>query len=192
MNRYTFVKSLHLIGLFLLFLLLNCCQKEKAEPVEYNVPEEAEKYVEKFLEEASLRNRPMEITNLVIEFTKLDTSVREDALVCAACRQVKDHPEKQRRIIINTEINCWKFLSEQAREALIFHELGHCILQRRGHKDSLLPNGDYVSLMNSQTSAVYEICQYDIGDEPCNKLFKREYYIDELFNENTPVPDWAK
>jgi hypothetical protein len=191
-GKYNIGIKLYPLWLLILAFILNCCHKEKPEPVVYQVPSEVEKYVQSFLQEASLRNHPMEITNLIIEFTELDTSIREDALICAACRQVKDHPERQRRIIINTEINCWKFLTNQAREALIFHELGHCILQRRGHKDNLLPNGDYASLMNSQTSAVYEICQYDIGGEPCSKLFKREYYIDELFNENASVPDWAK
>jgi hypothetical protein len=157
------------------------------------VPAEVEKYVQRFLEEASLRKHPMEITNLIIEFAEIDpTIIQEDALICAVCQQVKDHPERQKRIIINTKVNCWQFMSEQAREALIFHELGHCVLQRRGHTDSLLPNGDYTSLMNSQSVALYEVCLYHIGDEPCSKLFKREYYLDELFNKNTPIPDWAK
>jgi hypothetical protein len=192
-GRHTISERLYLLGLLLLFLVLNCCQKEKAEPVIYRVPADVEKYVQKFLEEASARNRPLEITNLIIEFAEIDpTIIQEDALVCAVCKQVKDHPERQKRIIINTKINCWQYMTEQAREALIFHELGHCVMQRRGHTDSLLPNGDYASLMNSQSLALYEVCQYDIGGGPCNKLFKRTYYINELFNENTPIPDWAK
>ncbi|QHT69915.1 hypothetical protein GXP67_26355 [Rhodocytophaga rosea] len=187
------LKRLHLLGMLVLFLVLNCCQREKTEPVVYRVPADVEKYVQRFLEEASLRNRPMEITNLIMEFAEIDsTIIQEDAQVCAACRQTKDHPERQKTITINTKINCWQFLTDQAREALVFHELGHCVLQRRGHKDSLLPNGDYASLMNSKVSNMYESCVYDIGGGPCNKLFKRQYYLDELFNENTPVPDWAK
>ena len=40
---------------------------------------------------------------------------------------------------------------------------------------------------------IYSPCIYAIGGtNDCSNIFKRTYYLDELFNEATPIPDWAK
>ena len=76
-------------------------------------------------------------------------------------------------------------------EVLIFHELGHCVLGRL-HQNDYLPNGDPKSLMIQNELDQYA-CVYDLsGDNDCNNLFKREYYLDELFDPTTPTPDWAQ
>ncbi len=82
----------------------------------------------------------------------------------------------------------------EAREELVFHELGHCLLGRTAHRTSRLPNGEYASVMNGKESGLYSSCVYDIGgaNNGCDDRYKRTYYLDELFDENTPAPDWAK
>jgi hypothetical protein len=92
--------------------------------------------------------------------------------------------------------DCWQNEPDQNKEALIFHELGHCLLNR-GHKDDVFPSGAPKSLMITQIDGPYQPCDYVLSDDPeavkkCNLTVRRPYYLDELFNENlSDVPDWA-
>jgi hypothetical protein len=70
--------------------------------------------------------------------------------------------------------------------------LGHCLLNRMVHREDKLPNGDFASIMNRAEKGLYEVCVYDIGGGDCDKTYRREYYINELFDETTPIPDWGK
>ncbi len=82
----------------------------------------------------------------------------------------------------------------EGKEALIFHEIGHCILGR-SHNNEPLPNGDPKSIMVIENQKLYWPCIYDIdgnGGPDCNNTFKRAYYVDELFDENVQIPDWAR
>ncbi|MDQ3289991.1 MAG: hypothetical protein M3Q05_01745 [Bacteroidota bacterium] len=68
-----------------------------------------------------------------------------------------------------------------SREKVIFHELSHFLLNRREHKYDTFPGGLPKSIMGYGSLPSYE--QYpDI----------RKYYLDELFNPDTPAPNWAK
>ncbi|MEI7585871.1 putative metallopeptidase [Runella sp.] len=163
-------------------LLFGSCRKE-AEP-EYSVPEEVEPYVQAFVNEAKARGLEMKIDNLIVEFAQPDGD-----FICGMCTSPTNH---QKHIIIGIQKFCWKDASPQMREALVFHELGHCYLARF-HTTKKFPDGTYASLMNPDDTEVYSICQYPInGATDCDKRPRRQYYIDELFNENTPAPSWAK
>lgn len=64
----------------------------------------------------------------------------------------------------------WNQASQLWREMVVFHELGHCALDR-GHLETENSNGACLSIMNSGTSG-------------CNLRYNntnREYYLDELF-----------
>ncbi len=63
----------------------------------------------------------------------------------------------------------------------MFHELGHMVLDRF-HRDDRLPNNSYASLMVSRGTAGFYVG---------NAANRRTYYLDELFDEETPVPGWA-
>ena len=65
----------------------------------------------------------------------------------------------------------WQNASLLSREALILHELGHCVLGR-GHNDELFPDGREKSLMNS----------YLLRDRVYGP--NREYYLKELGETN--------
>ena len=83
---------------------------------------------------------------------------------------------------------CWEY--SQELEALIFHELGHCILQQL-HLTDTLPKGDPKSRMVQGKLTVDSPCKFVLDDPVnCKNLHKRDYYIDEFFDPNTPVPDW--
>lgn len=68
----------------------------------------------------------------------------------------------------------------------MMHEYGHACLNRK-HDNNRLSNGMYRSVMGNYSNAMlsgwttYDSIQY-----------RRDYYFDELFNKNTPEPEWAK
>ena len=171
----------------LLILLAACSGKEAPEPV-YQVPGEVEPYIQQFITEARLRGKEMAITNLVVTF---GPTVSSD--VCGACLPGSADPNGQVRIVLSNDPYCWQELTPEDREELVFHELGHCVLGRIAHRNDRLPNGDYASLMNGIGTGLYTRCVYDIGGgNDCDRRYRRQYYLDELFDENMPPPDWGK
>lgn len=147
----------------------------------YDIDPELQPYVTKFLEEAIKRNVVVKAENLRMKY---DNVSKEE------CGHFVQEKNGQRNVVINPK--CWKTVPEQHREALAFHELAHCFLNRR-HRDDLLPNKAPASIMTTAGNGQYGRCIYPIdGDNTCNKTSRRSYYIDELFNDKIPVPDWGK
>ena len=159
------------------------CSKDNDVGLIYRVPLEYQTFVDTFLYEAALRGYSIEIKSLIINF---DATLEEPH--CAKCNSRSLNKRVQKIISINPNIQCW-FTAEQ-QETLVFHELGHCILGRP-HEDGRLPNGDFKSLMNANDLSPYSSCVYPVDNEPCDDRYKRPYYLDELFDEKTPVPDWG-
>jgi hypothetical protein len=172
----------------LLILLSACSGKETPGPV-YQVPDEVEPYIQKFTAEARLRGKDITVSNLVVTFGPTSSGD-----VCGTCLPGPADPDGQVRIVLSNNPYCWEKISAEDREELVFHELGHCVLGRLGHRTDRLPNGDYASLMNGKETGLYAICQYAIGGSgaDCDRRYRRKYYLDELFDENTPPPDWGK
>jgi len=173
--------------LYLMFLMLVLgCNKDKGSasaPV-YKVPSEFQPIVDSFIHEAALRGKTIVINNLIIQY---DSTMND--LYCALANTTSLDPSIQKIISVNPRVHC--YTNEQEKEVLYFHELGHCILGR-SHDSRLLPNGDPRSIMVLGNIALYSPCAYPIGGACQDNTFKRTYYLDELFNEQTPVPDWAK
>ena len=112
-----------------------------------------------------------------------------DDKYCALSNTTSLDPGIQKIISVNPKVQC--YTSAQEEEALFFHELGHCILGR-SHDNRLLPNEDPRSIMVEGNIDLYTRCLYPIGGNCEDNTYKRAYYLDELFNRQTPVPDWAK
>lgn len=160
-----------------------CSEDDDIIPV-YDVPEEYQSIVEKFVEEAALRGFDLTIDNLII-YDDPDMKVN----LCGSCNSNELNTNIQKIVKINQRY-CW--INQEQKEGLIFHEFGHCILGRL-HTSELLPNGDFKSLMAPNEFRVYSPCVYLFDNSPdvCNNVFKRDYYIDELFDATTPAPDWS-
>lgn len=156
-------------------ILLGACRKE--DPIVPNVleiPDIIQPYIDLFEAEAAKRGKDIKIDNLIVEFE----GNLQDGTAAGLCNfETTNSPP---HIRLDTTSTNWTN-NEASREILVFHELGHCILNRL-HRDDLLPNTNYVSIMRSTGSQVY-------GGSL--NAFKRDYYLDELFDENTPAPDWA-
>jgi hypothetical protein len=165
-----------------LALIVVSCQTENFAPV-VSIPENIEPYVETFIQEAAARGKNIQIDNLVIHYSG------SLGATCGQCNSTDLTSAIQRIIDITENSTCWN--NDQEFEALVFHELGHCVLGRV-HNEELLPNAAPKSLMIANQLDVYSPCVYDLGGgTPCNKLDRRQYYLDELFDPATPVPDWA-
>jgi hypothetical protein len=175
------IRKILLISVFALAL---ACAKNKNSGVVYQVPSELQPFIDSFIKEAANRGHVITITNLIIKY---DTT-SEDSL-CGSCNSLALNTSVQKIITITPNQQCWDNNTEL--ETLIFHELGHCILGRQ-HTTALLPNGDPKSIMTPHNLTLYSPCIYAIGGGPCDNSFKRPYYLDELFNPNTPVPAWGE
>ena len=173
------------LSIWLLLFLLTGCRREPepAHALTYQVPEEVIPFVEQFKAEALQRGQTLPVNDLIVQFGKTSA---ENICAVSLIRQ-----NQTPVITISIDPNCWKSAYKEAKEALIFHELGHCIL-KRDHRNDRLPDGSYTSLMNLDDVGIYATCQYPIDNSPCDKRPRRAYYIDELFDSRTPVPAWAK
>ena len=173
------------LRLLLPIIISSClltCTKAEFNPT-YQVNEEFAHEVQSFFEEASSRGISVDTTNLILDFDESLSNV-----TCGECNSF-NNAGTQRRVGINPNLHCWD--NQFEKEALIFHELGHCLLGRV-HVSDTLPNGEPKSLMVSSNVSLYSPCKYVFGQViDCNNVHKRDYYIDELFASETPVPTWA-
>ena len=168
--------------ILVLYILFSFGCAKQQDPI-YQVPEEAQVYVDLFIEEGKKRGIELDITNLIIKY---DGEIEE--ILCGSCNSISPNPMNQKIMIINEELRCWNDQNEL--EALFFHELGHCVLHL-DHDDEKLTNNDPKSIMTSTSISLYTGCIYQIGTDPCNFTYKRDYYLDELFNPVTEPPVWA-
>ncbi|HUH74687.1 MAG TPA: hypothetical protein VLZ75_09785 [Chitinophagales bacterium] len=140
------------------------------------MPKEVQPYVSLFLAEAGKRGHRLVIDDLVIsyKFNLLSSKTQAAGL----CRKRYGHTPM---IFIDTTSANWR-TSDFSREQLVFHELCHCILNR-GHNNDTLLNGNPASIMKPTGETLYG----SVLNE-----FKREYYIDEMFDKNVGSPAWAQ
>lgn len=160
---------------YIFTLLITLIVTSCGDPNEYRVEPVFAEYVQRFELEAAKHGKDykLQTEGLIIEFAKLKD---EQAGLC--------HYENPIRIEVDSVY--WKKISvvagsEMMKEDLIFHEMGHGILGRK-HLNSTLENGDWKSIM----------CGGDkVNNRPWNinyRQMRRDYYVNELFNENTPAP----
>ena len=154
-----------------LLILIFSCEKDKI----YNVPANIQPFVDEFLAQAAMRGVDIDIEELVVEFGE-DLMV-EGVSAAGICTKSRRDPPT---IKLDTTTINWR-ANPSSREQLVFHELGHCVLNR-SHLDSRLPNGNYVTTMRPTGEQLYG---------QVLSAFKRVYYLDELFTESTPAPSWS-
>ena len=169
------------------FLLISSCSNDDndvtvgiPDPIEENVIEsQYQEYVSRFIDEGTRRGVDLDISKLsVVEGISM-----ENVKVCGYGYSNFNDTGNQ-RVEISEEPFCWEEVDDAGKEILMFHELGHAILERF-HKETNYPNGSPTTMMCS---------------EACGNLFGlynkytpelRNYYIDELFDPNVDAPSWA-
>ena len=168
MNRV--IKLNAFIGLLL--LALSSCKKESIAT--YDVDAAFEPYVQLFIAEGAKRGHEIDFndTGLLVEFS--DKIVDDASGYCYL---------GQYHIVIDKAE--WNILTDNQKEFLLLHELGHCELNR-GHRNDQFINKLWKSMMRgdplSGTQKYQPVAFYG---------FRKNYYLDELFNEQTPAPNWA-
>jgi hypothetical protein len=153
------------IFIALILVALGC---SKNNPTPSTIAPDFQDYVNRFISEAEARNISVNTDHLIVESTT-DPVTGSDA-----CAQIiaGDAPH------IKIQTSCWSNLIDSEKEILMFHELGHALLGRN-HLDVDMANGLQTSLMHSGLVWDY----YTKFAPPL-----RVYYVDELFNANTPLP----
>jgi hypothetical protein len=161
MYRYSFFPILLLV-----LSLFSCNDNDAFLPVEQiqvssSIPDELIVYFQEFESEAKERNVDIDLIQLGItaEFENIDENQ-----VIGYC---STNSHNLRHISIDQTF--WDRAGFYDREMLVFHELGHCALDR-DHLDSIFLNGICKSIMNSG-----RVCPDAYNVE------NRSYYLDELF-----------
>lgn len=164
MNKATkHIRSMKCILSFLMFCLcisflsVSCNSTDAVETDAELIP-----YFEIFAEEAAKRGFAVDYEAERIEGLIQDIT---DSNIQGQCFHNQKKPKK---VIIDVEY--WEDASPFEKEFIIFHELGHCFLDR-DHLDAV-ENGVCVSIMHSSE----DTCPFDLNDD------NREAYLDELFS----------
>lgn len=145
--------------LLLIPILFFSCNKDD---VEYGfVDDRLQPYLDLFAEEGANRGLLLDLSP-----TRIEAFIQPvfSATVAGQCQRNEDRPNQ---VIIDQSI--WDESDAFYREFLVFHELGHCILNR-GHLDSKNSDGSCASIMHS----VIGICRNEYDT-------RRADYLDELF-----------
>jgi hypothetical protein len=145
-----------LIFLFVLLVATFACGKEET----VNVDAELQPLFSSFSSEAQQRGMTLDMTNYTGMLTDLD-----EANVAAKCQTISNG---QKRVLV--DLGFWKTASTMQREMVVFHELGHCVLNR-AHLDDARTDGSCFSMMQSGLG----LCKMSYTDKT------RSAYLDELF-----------
>lgn len=141
----------------------------------YEEPKELDKYLQEFTSAASERGYNLKIPDKLK--VKLVDKIEGRNTIRGNC--MNDIP-----MVIRLEKDYWMEADSTQKKILLFHEFGHCFLNRR-HNNRILPNGEWKSLMRG--GRLPENRSYTINF----RGFRKEYYWDELFDYNASIPSWA-
>ena len=165
------------ITILLLALFFSCRQEL---PLRYEIPQMASQQVDDFFNEAETRGFQFEKENLVVILS--DSAIVQSGNYLCGNSFGPLTGDIQHMVSIDTQCLAWRY-NALSREILIFHELGHIFLERN-HLEVTLPNGDFKSIMTGSS--------WEIRDFYTEAPDKRAYYLDELFDPGTDIPDWAR
>ena len=174
-DRLSYILNAALL-LAMLFGLFTCSKEEEPKGAQgvYDVDPIFEPYVQQFISEAAKRGHAIDFSDTGL---KIELSDRQLEFAGGFCYLNQHH------VVINKTV--WQEGFEDYKTRLIFHELGHCELDRR-HRNDRFSNNVWKSLMRGDplNPAERQIPVPFVG-------FRKDYYIDELFDENTADPSWA-
>ncbi len=142
-------------------LLADSCSKEELQ--EIRIDDKLAEYFEAFAAEGALRGIQIDFREAQVEglIDQLDNKVS------GQCQHDADAPD---RVVIDPDY--WERATHMQREFIVFHELGHCVLDRT-HLDSKSQDGTCRSMMHSSAGTCRNA--YSIAT--------RTEYLDELFSK---------
>lgn len=170
-----------LIKINVLFICLLFCACTKRDiSTEIIVAAEIQPMLDEFINEAQKRGYIVDFsdTGLIMEFGETPSGA---SAVCLGLGNA--HDGRHHMVFDKSQ---WDNRSFDENASRVYHELGHCELSRP-HNNELLDNGMWKTIMRGSPLLLDEIliARAFYG-------FRKEYYIDELFNRETPSPWWEK
>lgn len=139
-------------------IMISCAEEDILETDAELIP-----YFEIFANEAAVRGIVVDYEAERIE------GLIQDIPASDVLGQCFRNVERPRKVIFDRPT--WEQADEAKRQFLVFHELGHCFLNR-GHLDLRDGDNNCVSIMHSST----QLCpDFELTDE------NREFFLDELF-----------
>lgn len=147
-------------------VFISSCQHEYTQ----SYPPEFAPYIQSFFTEANLRGLEWNETQFDFKIQFGDTEPGTGGFCNFNTNTITVNPDE------------WTVRDERQKEQLIFHELGHCLLNRV-HKNVESASGECYSYMPG-TEDGFGCCINYYSD------YWRNYYIDELFDPSTPLPSW--
>jgi len=150
--------------LAILSLLLACREEaiEELNAVDHYVDDRLFEYFDNFKAEAAKRNIKVDYEAMNVEGVISNIPERGIAGQC------QTYENGNKAIVIDKSY--WNRVSDLKREFLVFHELGHCVLDR-DHLDDTNTDGSCFSIMNSGGAA----CSLNYT------MLTREALLEELF-----------
>jgi len=146
-----------IFGIGALQILLPACEQET--DIQYVVQSELQPYFDRFYMEGSARGKQLDLETLNGLLGDLP-----GVNVLGRCEQSSE----TRTVTIDDAF--WRKADTYQREYVVFHELGHCVLNRR-HLEDQNADGTCASMMQS-------------GNSTCRMTYNaqtRAKYLDELF-----------
>ena len=172
---YTMKLITKLLTIILVLSLTNC----KDDKIQYDIDPTLKPYLESFLNKGRERgvNLTPEEDGLIMKFSNLK------APTIGLCTYSDP-------ILVEIDKKYWEETSNYAnkndlRENVVFHELCHGLLNR-GHTNTTLENSEWKSVMCGGDT--YMERNWNINYSG----YRKEYYLDELFNIRTSAPEWSK
>lgn len=159
----------------LISLLLFSCKKED----NYQVDARLDPYLQLFLQEAEQRGFHFDVeeNGLLLQFADLKKPT------IGLCTYSDP-------LLVQIDRTYWKEVTqynncEDLRQDVVFHELGHGLLNRK-HDNSTLSNTEWKSIMCGGETVRDRSWQVNFSGK------RKKYYLDELFNIKTPEPSFTK
>ena len=179
------------LSIICILVLCSCEDDPFPEPVERVIPKLVRPYVDQFVLEAEKRGVALDTSKLSFGFDRdLTVSLAGDQkTVVGSCSR----SENLHLVNIDTLNALWLLSGYLGKEEIVFHELGHCLLNR-AHRDDKLVSGDFASIMRTVGLLQYGDLNNFTGIflQPTGiKAHRRDYYIDELFNQTGATPCWS-
>lgn len=134
------------------------------------IDDEFIKYYDSFVQIAKLKNITLPNTNVYIQFSSDANAYTGECITYPNYKSIKIGKASW-----DTQVR-----NESFKEVVIFHELGHCVLNRE-HDNELLSNGELKTMMRGVSNNFFNY-----------RGQRRQYYIDELFDPKTPEPAWSQ
>jgi hypothetical protein len=159
-----------------LFFVTNCKKQDDPKPV--SIDPTFQKYVDTFLNEATKRGKNIDLTKVGMTLQFGDTKQNGKTYGGIAFYETQS---------ININKEYWDYSSEDYKELIVYHEMGHLLLQR-DHFSKLWTNGEAQSIMYSIEDNFSSALGY-----PIFQGFRKKVYFDELFDPYIQSePDWCK